>query len=384
MQMKKIYHYKSFHAEWSKQINDLKKQGLKRELKTAQGIDFSSNDFLSLSQYPPIRKALIKALGQGIPLNAGASRLIRGQTKWHEQAETLFQKWVARSSALFFSSGYLANMAIISTLGKDSVIFSDELNHASLIDGCRILNKKKYIYPHKNLDVLEKLLKKEKREKKKIIITESLFSMDGDLAPLKELSTLALRYGALLVVDEAHSTGLYGHKGAGLCSLLKKKEHIISVHPCGKALGASGAFVAGPKILKSYLINYCRPFIYSTAPHPLLLFHLQCVIELLQKDLKRRDTLHEKAKYFRDKLKTFANIGESESAIIPLILGNNPAVLKLAKVLQNKGYDIRAIRYPTVAKGQERLRICIHYEHTKKQLKGLIKSLRIYMEKVKI
>ena len=382
--MKKIYHYKKFYEEWSKQIGELRKQGLERTLQTAQGLDFSSNDFLSLSHHSLIRQKLIKALKEGMPLNAGASRLIRGHTKWHEQTEFLFQKWVKRSSVLFFSSGYLANMAIISTLGKDSVIFSDELNHASLIDGCRMLNKKKYIYSHKNLDVLENFLKKEKKEKKKIIITESLFSMDGNVAPLKELSALALKYGALLIVDEAHSTGLYGHQGAGLCTLLKQKEHIISVHPCGKAMGASGAFIAGSKILKSVLVNCCRPFIYSTAPHPLLLFHIQCVIRLLQKNSQRRKVLQKKAKYFRDKLKTFTNIGESESAIVPLILGNNTTVLKLAKFLQNKGYDIKAIRYPTVAKGQERLRICIHYNHTKKQLDDLIKNLRTYIKKVTI
>ena len=380
--MNKAYNY--FHKEWEKQISDLKNQGLKRKLKISQGIDFSSNNFLSLSQYPLIRKALVKVLQQGIPLNAGASRLIRGHTKWHEQTEILFQKWIGRSSALFFSSGYLANIAVISTLGKDSVLFSDELNHASLIDGCRMINIKKYIYPHKSLKILEKFLKKERKSKRKIIITESLFSMDGDIAPLKELSALALKYGALLIVDEAHSTGLYGHKGAGLCTLLKQKEHVISIHPCGKAMGVSGAFVAGPKILKPYLINHCRPFIYSTAPPPLLLFHLQCVIDFLQKDSKRRNTLHEKAKYFRDQLKTFVNIGESESAIVPLILGSNTAVLKFAKFLQNKGYDMRAIRYPTVAKGQERLRVCIHYEHTKKQLNDLIKNLKRYMQKVKI
>lgn len=375
--MKKAY----FYREWEQQISHLKKQGLKRELKRNQGIDFSSNDFLSLSDFSPIRKALIKALRQGMPLNAGASRLIRGQTKWHEQTENLFRKWTGRSSALFFSSGYLANMALISTVGKDAVFFSDELNHASLIDGCRMGNQRKYIYPHKDLNVLEKFLKKERKEKK-IIITESLFSMDGDLAPFNELSDLALKYGALLIVDEAHSTGLYGKRGAGLCTLLKQKGHIISVHPCGKALGVSGAFVAGPKDLKPYLINHCRPFIYSTAPPPLLLFHLQCVIELLQKDSKRRKILHEKAKYFRDKLKVFADAGESESAIVPLIIGSNTAVLKFARFLQNKGYDIRAIRYPTVARGQERLRICIHYKHTKKQLDDLIKSLKIYMEKM--
>ena len=382
--MKKVYHYKNFHKEWSKQIGDLRKQGLERTLQTAQGLDFSSNDFLSLSHHSFIRQKLIKALKTGIPLNAGASRLIRGQTKWHEQTEKLFQKWIGRPSALFFSSGYLANMAIISTLGKDAVIFSDELNHASLIDGCRMLNQKKYIYPHKDLNVLEKFLKKEKEEKKKVIITESLFSMDGDRAPLKELSALALRYGALLIVDEAHSTGLYGNKGAGLCTLLKQKEHIISVHPCGKAMGASGAFIAGSKNLQPYLVNCCRPFIYSTAPHPLLLFHIQCVIKLLQKNSNRRTVLQKKAKYFRDKLKIFANIGESESAIVPLILGNNMVVLQLSKFLQNAGHDIRALRYPTVAKGQERLRICIHYNHTKKQLDDLIKNLRMYMKKVTI
>ena len=370
---------KDLYKNWERQVEGLAPLGLARFLQKPVGLDFSSNDFLSLADCSQIRKKLISALKSGIPLSAGSSRLIRGHNQQHEQAEFLFQQWIGRPSALFFSSGYLANIGILSALGKDVVFFSDEFNHASLIDGCRLSGRRKHIYPHKNLNVLESLLKQAGKTKNtKVIITESVFSMDGDLAPLKELSELALKYEALLIVDEAHATGLYGKKGAGLCTLLKKKDHIISVHPCGKALSSSGAFVAGPKILKTYLINNCRPFIYSTAPVPLLLFQIQCVIEFLQKSSRRREVLKKKAQYFRDKLKVFADIGLSESAIVPVITGSNDSVLATSSLLQKKGYDIRAIRYPTVAKGGERLRICIHYNHTKKQLNELINLLKKY------
>ena len=362
-------------TEWEKELEKLTKENLNRKLKTPTGLDFSSNDYLSLAHHTGIRQSLIQALKKNLPLSAGASRLIRGHTHWHEETEQLFKKYVKRESALFFSSGYIANLGLIPTLCKKSVIFSDQMNHASLIDGCRLSHSPCHIYPHKDINTLEHLLKKEPH-KNKVIITESLFSMDGDFAPLEELSELALKYKTLLIVDEAHATGIYGPKGMGLCGLLKEKEHIISIHPCGKAISAKGAFIAGPAILKKYLINKCRPFIYTTAPSPVLLFHIQCVLNVLKKEAKRRELLKKKADFFRNKIKNLTPIGDSESMIIPIITGSATSALTIEKTLQKKGYDIRAIRYPTVPKGKERLRVCIHYNHTYKQLEELIHILK--------
>lgn len=360
--------------KWEKELVSLNSKNLSRQLCLPTGLDFSSNDYLSLANHSGLRKLLIQALKNKLPLGSGASRLIRGHTIWHKETEDLFKKWIGYP-ALFFGSGYLANLGLISTLCKDSVIFSDQMNHASLIDGCRLSRSPCHIYAHKNLNELETLLKKEKR-KNKVIIAESLFSMDGDFAPLKELSDLALKYQALLIVDEAHATGLYGSNGRGLCSLLKKRDHIISVHPCGKALSASGAFVVGPESLKKYLVNKCRPFIYTTAPSPVLLFYIKCVLNILINNPQMRESLKKKSQFFREQVKKFANIGDSESVIVPIITGSTSSALLLEKKLQKKGYDIRAIRYPTVPKGKERLRICIHYNHTYKQLKQLVFDLK--------
>ena len=364
-----------FFSEWDNELKKIKEQNLTRKLKNNSGLDFSSNDYLSLSKHAGIRKSLMQALKNNLPLSANASRLIRGNTPWHEETEKQFQQWINRPSALFFSSGYLANISLIGTVCKNSVLFSDQLNHASLIDACQFSKNPCHIYPHKNINKLEKLLKKEKH-KKKVIITESLFSMDGDFAPLEEISHLALKYQALLIVDEAHATGVYGPKGVGLCGALKKKEHIISVHPCGKALASNGAFIAGPMLLKKYLINKCRAFIYTTAPSPILLFHIQCVLNTLKKESNRRLLLKKKVTFFRDKIKGFADIGDSESAIFPIITGHTNSALQMEKKLQKAGYDIRAIRYPTVPRGKERLRICIHYNHTLKQLEKLTGILK--------
>lgn len=359
-----------FFSQWNKELKELEKQNLTRKLTINSGLDFSSNDYLSLSDHPGIRKSLIQALKKNLPLSSGASRLIKGNTIWHEETEKLFQKWINRPATLFFSSGYIANISLINTVCKDSILFSDQLNHASLIDACRFSKNICHIYPHKNTTELEKMLKKENHQKK-VIITESLFSMDGDFAPLEEISDLALKYQALLIVDEAHTTGIYGSKGTGLCNSLKQREHIISVHPCGKALASSGAFIAGPKILKKYFINKCRPFIYTTAPSPVLLFHIQCVLNTLKNEPNRLKLLKKKAMFFRKKLKSFTDIKESESAIVPFITGSSTNALQMEKALQKNGYDIRAIRYPTVPRGKERLRICIHYNHTYKQLENL-------------
>ena len=425
------YKKHKFFVEWQAELNLLDQQKQSRRLRHLKGLDFSSNDYLSLSQHAGIRKSLSQALNptgrkptgrkptgrkptgrkptgrvphclidcdsvltkgpasensrtdkknlkQGhsnilatVPLSAGGSRLLRGNTSYHEDTEKFFQKWIGKDSALLFNSGYMANIGIINILPKKAMLFSDQFNHASLIDACRLSRLPCHIYPHKDTNQLESLLKKEKNQNK-VIITESLFSMGGDFAPLEELSDLSLKYQALLIVDEAHATGLYGHKGRGLCSLLKKKDHIITIHPCGKALSASGAFIAGPWTLKRYLINKCRTFIYTTAPSPLTAFHIKCVLNFLDHNPERKEKVKQKAKFFRKLLSSSLDLDHSESAIVPIVIGSSTKALAYEQFLQKKGYDIRAIRYPTVPKGQESLRICIHYNHTKEQLKKLV------------
>ena len=376
-----------FLSEWNKELIQTRAQNQIRKLTPTCGMDFSSNDYLSLAHHPGLRQSLVRFLKQKqVALGGTASRLIRGQTEQHKETEACFEKWIGRP-ALFFSSGYMANMGVIQTVcGKDSVIFSDALNHASLIDACRFSQSERCVYPHKDLNALEKFLKKTKGKKKKVIITESLFSMDGDFAPIKELSNLALKHNALLIVDEAHAVGLYGPQGKGLTATLKEQENMITVYPCGKALCASGSFVAGPKILKPYLINKCRTFIYTTASSPLLLFQIKCVLNLLKKEPQRREGLKKKIQFFHKQLTkdmlcvppntSFTELGLSP--IVPIKANNPQQALRMQSVLQKKGYDIRAIRFPTVPKGKERLRICIHYKHTYTQLKQLAHLLKTF------
>ena len=337
------------------------------------GVDFVSNDYLNLSSHPYIRKALIAALKKGIPLSSRASRLLSGTLRWHEEMEEKLKTFISREGVLLFSSGYLANVGALPALAKGKTIFSDEFNHASLIDGVALSKSPYIIYSHNNLNQLEQLLKK--KSGKKIIVTESLFSMEGDFAPLRELSDLALRHGALLVVDEAHATGIFGGNFSGCVSDLKEKEHIVTLHTCGKALGSFGAFVGCSKMIKNYLINYCRSFIYTTAPPPLMLVQWKAALEVLEKEPHRPLTLRKKALNFRKTLSYPFSLEKTESPIAPLLIKGAGEALKRAERLRKRGLDVRAIRYPTVPKGKERLRIVLKYDHSQEQITALTKNL---------
>lgn len=362
---------KLYKVKWQNELNTLKQQKLYRYLATSKKLDFSSNDYLSLAG--KLQKNLLKELKNHIPISSGASRLLRGHHSWHEKVETKFQQFVNQEAALFFNSGYLANIGLISTLASNSNVslFSDQLNHVSLIEGCRLSPANTYIYPHKNINKLEYLLKKS-QAKYKFIITESLFSMDGDKAPLEEITKLAVQYRALCLVDEAHALGIYGKNGSGYSSLLEDSNSIIGIYPCGKALMASGAFVTGSKILKEYLINRCRSFIYTTASSPFQMSIIWHHLNFIKKYPDRANILKQKARFFRNILKDkVSTLGETDSPIVPVLVSSNTRVQALANFLQKKGYDIRPIRFPTVQKGKERIRITIHYNHTKKELQKL-------------
>ncbi len=355
---------------FEKNLEDRKKKNIYRKTNKLNGLDFTSNDYLNLSTHPTIREEMIAALENNIELSAKSSRLLSGTTTWHEETETILQDFTGRPSIVSFSSGYLANVGLIPALAKNKVIFSDELNHASLIDGIRLSHSPYHIFPHNDLNVLEDLLKKEKREK--LLVTESLFSIEGDFSHLKQLSDLALKHKALLVVDEAHSTGLFGRQFSGLVYDLKDKEHIVSLHTCGKALGSSGAFVACSKLIKDYLVNYCRSFIYTTAPPPLLMVQWKAAVEVLKSEVYRPLEVRKKSLQFRKSL----SLKESESPILPIWLKTPTSALEKAKKLREKGFNIRAIRYPTVPKEQAGLRVILQYKHNEKDLENLKNHLQ--------
>ena len=364
---------------WYKKIKqdlkELKKNSRLRVLQLPEGMDFTSNDYLSLSHCGEIKREIIKKI-KTLPVNSGGSRLLRGHHPVFDTLEAVFRDFQERPAALFFSSGYMANLGL-SPLFQDAAVFSDEYNHNSLINSIKMSKKKVcHIYPHKDLKKLEKLLKSTKG--RKVMVTESLFSMEGDFADLNTLSKLALRYEALLIVDEAHSTGIFGKNGEGLCkSVLGNRDHIISVHPCGKALACSGALVAGPKHLKDWLINTSHPFIFSTAPNPVTAVQILAAIKFLKRNPNRRKRLFNNIACFKSCLNAHLR-PKQDSPIFSIFIRGNKQVLQAADTLKRKGFDIRAIRYPTVAKSRERLRISIHSHHKKEDLKCLAKILNAF------
>ncbi len=355
---------------FKKDIEQKKQNLLYRKCRSLEDIDFSSNDYLDLSQHSEIKKDLIKSLREeGLALSSKASRLIGGTSPYHIQAEKQMAQFIRRPAVLSFCSGYQANLGLIPALSKERVIFSDQLSHASLIDGIRLSRRPYHIFRHNDWNHLEDLLKKEKGGK--LIVTESLFSMEGDFSPLEELSRLAQAYQALLLVDEAHSTGLFGKNLGGFVSDLKQKEHIVTVHTGGKALACSGAFVGSSVLIKKYLINNCRSFIYSTAVSPLLMLQWLAVLRVLKKERHRALNLRQKALQLRKDL----GLSLSESPILFIVLKNSKVALEFSRKLKQKGFFIPAIREPTVPKGRSGLRLSLHFQHTKEQLDLLKQSL---------
>lgn len=368
--------FKSFKQD----LEEKKKNHLYRiPTKLTTGIDFTSNDYLNLSSSKIMREKMKEALDQNIPLSSKASRLLSGTHPLHEKMEERLKKFTKHESTLVFSSGYSCNVGVLSALAKGRTVFSDELNHASLIDGIRLSRSSCFVYPHNDLNLLESLLKKQKGEK--LIVTESLFSMTGDFSYIEEISSLALKYNSLLFVDEAHSTGLFGKNLGGRVSDLKEKNHIVTMHTFGKALGSFGAFISSSSLIKEYLINNCRSFIYTTALPPLMMIQWEATLDILQKESFRALELRKKSFQFREELNSLFPMEKTESPIIPIVLGSSLSSLKSAQFLQDKGFDIRAIRYPTVPKNKERLRIILRWKHTMEQLTQLKHALELWKAK---
>jgi len=399
---------------FAEELEALRKRALDRhlrEISSAQGsevviagrhfINFSSNDYLGLANDPRLREAAASAIDE-FGVGAGASRLISGTQSPHLRLERALAKWKGTEAALCFSSGYAAALGTIPALvTKNDVILLDKLCHASLIDGAKLSGAVLRVFPHNHVGKLESHLEWARREhpsKRVLIMTESVFSMDGDLAPLRELVQLKKQFGALLMLDEAHAIGVIGLNGRGLAAAENLSHEVdVQMGTLSKALGAGGGYICGSRTLIEWLINRARSFIYSTAPPPAIAAAALAAVDFLAspEGEERRRLLWQKIKLMRElflslevgrfdagnKRSTLnaqrptSNAG-GQSAILPLIVGDEQSALDLASALQDEGFLVPAIRYPTVAKGSARLRITVTAAHEEGQIEALCETIK--------
>jgi 8-amino-7-oxononanoate synthase len=360
-------------------------QGPEVEIGGRRLINFSSNDYLGLANDPRLRQAATAGIDE-FGVGAGASRLISGNLSPHLRLERALAKWKGTQAALCFSSGYAAAVGTIPALvGKNDVVVLDKLCHASLIDGAKLSGAVLRVFPHNHVSKLESHLEWAQREypsNRVLIITESVFSMDGDRAPLLKLVELKKRFGALLMIDEAHAIGVIGPNGRGLAAEENVSEEIdVQMGTLSKALGASGGYICGSRTLIDWLINRARSFIYSTAPPPAIAAAALAAVDFLasSEGEQRRLLLWKRIRLMQQLLPRAELKGEdvaASSAIFPLIVGDETAALDLSATLQREGFLVPAIRYPTVAKGAARLRITVTAVHQEAQIRELCKAIK--------
>ncbi len=339
-------------------------------------LNFCSNNYLGISEELDLTKIQLSSSNLG---GSGSSRLIAGSSSSFANLEKSMADLKGTESCLIFSSGYMANVGVISGLvGRGDAIFSDRLNHASIIDGIQLSGAKHFRYRHNEISHLNSLLEKNKSFKSKLIISEGLFSMDGDIAPLQELADLRKKHGAMLMIDEAHSGGIYGNHGAGLINELKLTESIdIQMGTFSKAYGSYGAYVASNKNMNDYLINKARSFIYTTALPPHIIELNIKAMEIVKSDQYRRDQLKKNAGFFREELlKLDLNIGKSSSHIVPLILNDEKYTIETCEKLWECGIAAMPIRPPTVPKGTSRIRFSLLATHKRRDLKFCIRKIK--------
>lgn len=341
-------------------------------------IDFSSNDYLGLSAHPKLIEETKRAV-ERFGASGCASRLMSGDLELHHRLEDKIARFKNKEAALFFNSGYQANVGIISSLyGKDDCVFLDRLSHASIIDGILLSGAKFFRFRHNDPEDLDLLLKAERDKfKKALIVTETVFSMDGDRSPLRELARLKEKYNCEIFVDEAHATGIFGKNGGGIVEeegLEREIDFIMGTF--SKALAGFGAYLATSRSVVEYLVNTCRSFIYSTALPPAIIASDLASLDLVEKEPYRRERLLGQACYFRDSLRAEGFEVRGRSQIIPVIIGDNAKTLDAARRLQEKGYWVLPIRPPTVPDGEARLRFSLNYNHDRETLGRLINDIK--------
>jgi 8-amino-7-oxononanoate synthase len=368
----------SFDAHVRDALAQLQAAGLlrtPRELTSPQGPEaqiqgrlvsvFCSNDYLGLATHPALRNAACQSLSTA-PYGSGASRHVSGSSPLHSRAEAALADFVGFPASVLFATGYAANVGAVQALvGPGDVVFSDELNHASLIDGCRLSRARVHVYPHRNLGALEQLLHVQRSSgRAALVLTDAVFSMDGTLAPVAELRALCDRFGAGLLVDEAHALGVLGPQGRGLCAALGVRPDVL-VGMLGKAFGAAGAFVAGPADTARLVQNRARSFVFSTAPPPSQAAAALAALELVRTGDALREQLSQHAVTLRDGLTALGyQLGPHASHILPVLIGEPEATMRLSAALLERGVFVHGIRPPTVPSGSSRLRLTPMASHT--------------------
>lgn len=366
-------------AHHERALDALRRRGRLRALEAANGIDFASNDYLGLARSQILRDAVSQALARGVAVGAGGSRLLRGNDPEHEALEAEAAQFFGAERALFFGGGFVANTALYSTLpARGDLVVYDEFIHASVHEGLRLSKAEAKAFAHNDANACEGIVKAWRATGatgRVWIGVETLYSMDGDRAPVDELAALAMRHDAMLLLDEAHATGVHGENGRGLAAHLEGRGNVVSLHTCGKALGASGALVLCPANLSDFLVNRARAFIYATAPSPLIAAAVRAALRISAAEPQRRAALHARIASAGRLLRAKLGLEPSGSQIQPIIVGSDTRAVDLARAMKALGYDIRAIRPPTVPEGTARLRLSLTLNASEADIAGLMDAL---------
>ena len=378
------------YSDSTRRLHSRKSNGLYRHRLTLEGsqgahvsiagqnyLSFCSNDYLGLANHPELIEAVCEGAHQ-YGVGAGASHLIIGHHTSHHKLEEMLANFTGFPRALLFSSGYMANAGVVTALvGRGDEIYSDKLNHASLNDAAMLSHAKWIRYPHLDLAILEQRLSVSQANCK-LVITDAVFSMDGDIAPVAKLLALCEKYNAWLLLDDAHGFGVLGNQGRGIVSHFNfSSPRIIYMATLGKAAGVSGAFVAGQEVVIETLIQYARSYIYTTAMPPLLSYTLLKSLVLIKREGWRRRKLIQLTEHLKKELQLLRwNLLPSDTPIQPVIIGGNSEVMQIRNALQERGILIPAIRPPTVPKNSARLRISLSAAHSTKDIERLAAALR--------
>lgn len=365
------------------ELDELKREGVYRDLRVVEGeqkartvidgkevINLSSNNYLGLTTHPRLRQAAIEAV-EKYGAGSGAVRTIIGTMTLHQELEEKIAKFKHTEAALVFQSGFTTNTGVIpAVVGKGDVVISDELNHASIIDGCRLSRADIKRYPHRDMDGLKKALEESQGYRRKLVITDGVFSMDGDIAPLPDIVELADRYGAMVMVDDAHASGVLGRNGRGTVDHFGLHGRVdIQVGTLSKAIGVLGGYVAGPRVLRDWLIQRARPFLFSTSHPPAVTAACIAAFDVLLEEPQLIDRLWENARYFKAGLKELGfNTGESETPITPVIVGEGALAMRFSDRLFEEGVFAQGIAYPTVPPEKSRVRTIVTATHTRADL----------------
>lgn len=380
-----------FYADLEQKLEKLREENLFRELKSVTGalgecveikgkrlLNLSSNNYLGIAGHPMLKTAAIQAVQQ-LGCSATSARLIVGNYELYDQVEKDLAQFKDTEAALIFNSGYTANLGIIPALaGRGDIIISDKINHASIIDGIRLSGAEFLRYKHTDMVDLERCLKKSESYRRKLIITDSVFSMDGDLAPLPVIVELKEKYGAVLMIDEAHGSGIFGENGRGLAEFYEVTDRVeINMGTLGKAFGCSGAYVAGRKVLIDYLRNKARSFIFTTGLPPSILASVQAALQVVRQENWRREEVLAKATWVRNDLTEAGfKLCNSQSQIIPILVGDNATTLEFSSRLFDVNILAMAVRPPTVPLNAARLRLTVMATHSNEDLAWAVKHLK--------